>query len=245
MPESKRLGLSGLEVDWWKEVVAAHCRRGQAGDGSQESREVFPRPDSMPGVRSRNREGDAMSFKSPELIDAWSQTRAYPAIHDEIFKSILENSLSKSFCDLGCCYGLLGQRIMDAMPGVKCIGFDADYGAIKAGQSAGVQVEMYQAKIDRTNMGRVVGMMRECKVSCLIARRILPEIWGDDIEGGKQFAALMADNFVNEIYVQGRLASERAVNNLSSVGAEIEMLSEHYRPTFVRGQIARLIRKRT
>jgi hypothetical protein len=59
----------------------------------------------------------------------------------------------------------------------------------------------------------------------IIARRIMPELFGADLDLGKRFAADMAAAGIREILIEGRVVSARSTNALASIDAEVEMLT--------------------
>ena len=186
-----------------------------------------------------------MRFASPEHLATWKATGAFPVIHDEIFGIIMAEALGQSFCDLGSCYGLLMERLQKAMPGATVVGIEADPKTIEAGKLAGVRGTVLKLAVDRITMTAATEFMSQHNVTVLVARRVFPEIWGEDLDGGREFARLLYNIGVSEIFLQGRLASERTVNSLGSVDREVALVSDCFSPVFIRGQIAYLRRKRT
>lgn len=136
---------------------------------------------------------------------------------------------AQSILDLGCSYGLLGARIADEAGGIKCAGIDTDAKVIEAAISAGVAMRFFNMKITRETLPDLAVVLEETGATAIIARRVLPELWGEDQLGGAHFAITLAENGVREILLEGRVASERATNPLKSIGDEVRLLSEKYR----------------
>jgi hypothetical protein len=62
----------------------------------------------------------------------------------------------------------------------------------------------------------------------MLARRCLPELFGDDLPLGRDFAAAIHGAGIKEIFLEGRVVTQGAVNVLKSVADEVDLLSGHY-----------------
>lgn len=171
----------------------------------------------------------SVRFNSPEYLEQWKATGAWPVIHNAMADFAASHMRGESLLDLGCSYGLLGARIAEEAGGMRCAGIDADEKVIEAAQSAGVVMRFFQMKITREKLPDLAEIIHEVEATVIIARRVLPELWGEDQLGGAHFAITLAEAGVREIFLEGRVASERATNPLRSIGDEVRLLSERYR----------------
>jgi trans-aconitate methyltransferase len=170
-----------------------------------------------------------MRFGSAEHLDAWRAYGAYPRIHDAIFRVIITEMMGTRVLDLGCCYGLLAQRVL-RQAGIKlAIGVDADAKAISAGAAAGIGAELLSLEVNEASLPQLIAMVTRHKIDVLIARRVLPELFGGHPELGRRFATEMRGAGIREVFLEGRVATAKAVNPLSSIEAEVEMLSAGFR----------------
>ena len=168
-------------------------------------------------------------FNSPEYLSAWRTKGIWPSIHDAMADFAAANMRAKFLLDLGCSYGLLGARIGVENGGLACAGVEADEKVIQAAQEAGVPLRFYTLKLTRATLPAFAKILVETRARAIVARRILPELWGEDREGGAEFVDLIADLGVREILVEGRIVSERATNPLRSIDDEVALLSSRYR----------------
>lgn len=108
-------------------------------------------------------------------------------------------------------------------------GVDADEKVVYAAQDAGVPIRLHCLRITRESLPALTEILSVARARAIVARRILPELWGDDLEGGRQFADSIAEAGVKEVFLEGRVVSERATNPLRSIDDEVELLSSRYR----------------
>lgn len=162
-------------------------------------------------------------------LDQWKTLGVWPAIHAPMASFAVAHMRAESILDLGCSYGLLGARISHDAGGIPCIGIDADQKVIDAAVAAGVEVTFRCLKVSEATLPDLQAIIAEHQPKALIARRVLPELWGENLPGGGLFAAMLAECGVKEILLEGRVASERATNPLRSIHDEVALLSEQYR----------------
>lgn len=62
----------------------------------------------------------------------------------------------------------------------------------------------------------------------MIARRCLPEVFGNDLDFGRAFAARIRAAGVTELVIEGRIKSHRSVNALAGIDDEIALMSGEY-----------------
>jgi hypothetical protein len=174
--------------------------------------------------------GETMKrFNSPEHLSTWQERGRYPAIHDGIADAAASLMRGKCLLDLGCSYGLLGARIAKESGQGMPLGIDADGKVIAAARDAKVSMFFTHLRVTAETLPLVAELVRDHSIDVIIARRILPELFGQEVMVGGMFAAMMAKAGVKEMFVEGRVVSERSTNALASIDAEVAMLSGSYR----------------
>lgn len=182
-----------------------------------------------------------MRFDSPELLQAWRETGRWPAIHDAIAQMALEYLRGQVLLDLGCAFGLLGARIVAETGLRSAIGVDANKATLAASEAAAVPVTRYCLQIvDRPSMAELGAIIKRHQVDVIVARRILPELFGHDIDLGRAFVDMAADLGVKEMLVQGRVETPDAVNPMRSIEREVFFLNQRYDCVALRGPVAYL-----
>ena len=174
-----------------------------------------------------------MRFNSQEHLDTWKRTGQFPFIHDDLFSLIANYSREAQFMDLCCSTGLLGRRVVESDHSATCVSVDGDALAMNAAVQAGVfdynhRMTPVVRRLEDT--ASLVSLFREHTVRAIIARRCLPELFGDDLALGKEFAQLAYVRGVREIFLEGRVRVSEPVNALSCVEKEMELFTGLYRP---------------
>jgi SAM-dependent methyltransferase len=173
--------------------------------------------------------GDRMRFNSPEHLDTWKRFKRYPAIHDNMAAAASSYLRGTRILDLGCSYGLLGSRIAKELGYDTAIGVEADTAVIHAAEQVGVNMVFHNIRISAETMSQLDAIIRAHGVNVILARRVMPELFGDDLQLGVRFAAMCASAGVKEMLVEGRVLSGRSTNALASIDAEVAMLAGCYR----------------
>lgn len=179
-----------------------------------------------------------LRFDSREHLDAWKATGRWPEIHTPVTNMALNMLYGMRLVDLGCSYGLLGARLKAVLGLEAVLGLDADAAVLQAAQEAGVPIELTVLKI--TGYQDVLAAVSAFRADCMVCRRILPELFGHDLQEGDLFGAKMARAGVKEMIVQGRVDSGRATNALHNVDAEVDMLRRSYTLVRKEGSVAYL-----
>jgi hypothetical protein len=181
-------------------------------------------------------------FNSPEHLLAWRDTGRFPAIHDAIANMAVANMRGRVLMDLGCSYGLLGHRIAQEMGGeVTVIGVEVDAKVIAAAEEACVGVRFHTFKVERASLQELRALAIHYRVDTIVARRILPELFGDDRPAGVTFASDMAASGVWEMFIEGRVATVNAVNPLRSIADEVDLVAGSYREVRRAGAVSYLV----
>lgn len=182
-----------------------------------------------------------MKYDSQQHLLNYETHGVFPAIHDKLFLLVATESSGSVLCDLGCSIGLFGQRVITTMKFIKkVVGIEADERAIKRAREAGIEFPIKHQKITRQNMEEAAGYMKSHGVDMLVARRVFPEIFGEDLEAGKLFAEMLAVAGVKEIFIQGRQPHDLSTHPLSTVAAEVDLLTHRYKCQLVQDQLAYL-----
>lgn len=88
------------------------------------------------------------------------------------------------FLDLGACFGLLGAAVQTLRPKAVVIGVERSASAIELAQKYGLPCQLVRMHVSRETVTELAGLIRKFKLNTVIARRVLPELWGGDLEGG-------------------------------------------------------------
>jgi hypothetical protein len=182
-----------------------------------------------------------MRFDDPAYLAAWRERREWPAIHNAMSDFAAAHMRGNFLLDLGCAYGLLGARLASENGGLPCAGIEANETTIRAAQDAGVPIRFYKLKITRDTLPALSAILDETRARTVVARRILPELWGEDLEGGRLFADALAKAGVRELLIEGRVVSERSTNALRSIDAEVDLLSLRFREANRSGALSYLV----
>lgn len=170
-----------------------------------------------------------MRFDSVEHLEAWRDLGVYPKIHDAVAGAIVTFMQGSRILDLGCSYGLLAQRIMAQLGTQAAVGVDSDAKAIRLAEAAGIGVTLYRMRIAGDTLPQLVRIVKRHDIDVIAARRILPELFGDDLELGRAFAREMAAAGVREMFIEGRVVSESSVNALRSIDEEVALVAGSFR----------------
>jgi hypothetical protein len=179
-----------------------------------------------------------MRFNSIEYIFAYSKTGIFPAIHKNIANMALDHVQGRSGLDLCCSYGLLGQQLANR-GGYVMAGIDSNFKAVDLAQIY-VDMPVYQIRVDRNNLDKIRNTVYVRDITFIVARRCLPELFGDDLEWGIDFFAAMREYGVRELVLEGRVKTKNATNALHSLEAEIDLVSDSYTPYQQTGNVAYL-----
>ena len=170
--------------------------------------------------------GSSVRYNSLEHLKKWKQTKQYPQIHNKIY-TLVENYLTgNSVLDLCCSTGLLGHRVKHHL-GIEAIGLDADHKAIVASQEHH-NLKIIPYKIEPQNMSGLFAIISQYKIDTLIARRCIPEIFGENILAGHYFSAMLAKANVKQIFLQGRVLTKNSTHPLKSVACEVDLFKKDY-----------------
>lgn len=170
-----------------------------------------------------------MRYDSAAHLAAWAKDGTFPKIHNAIVNVAAAELGARVVLDLGCSYGLLGARLIKMGVVDIAIGVDIDGDVLQAAHDAGVPITQHHLKIEPATFAELLASVRGHRVTAVLARRILPELFGHDIPAGKQFAHLLARAGVKEMVVEGRVISPSATNPLQSIDAEVAMLDEAFK----------------
>jgi SAM-dependent methyltransferase len=167
-------------------------------------------------------------FNSPEHLDVWRAIGRFPSIHDALYQLIAEQSDGKGFLDLCCSTGLLGQRILKGIKGARVYGVDADIKALDAAVVAGITYPMLKLTLMPAMIETFLAHVRDNRIDVLVARRCMPELFGSDRAFGLAFVEGIAKAGVKEVFLQGRVPTVKAVNQLASIQQEIALFASRY-----------------
>jgi ribosomal protein L11 methylase PrmA len=178
-------------------------------------------------------------FNSLEYLEDYQKFGRWPQIHNQMFNLIMAESRSERFIDLGCSTGLLGERVMLKMRS-RVVGIDCDLEAIEAALKANVIIDFVRMEINQDTLESLKAIITTQNITCVIARRILPEIVNNNKWFGYELAKAFAESGIKEIFLEGRIYKKDSVNILASIEDEVEILKPFYFQTKRHGNLARL-----
>jgi hypothetical protein len=179
-----------------------------------------------------------MRFNSPAHLDLWQETGQFPAIHANIVAMAKSKLANHRGLDLCCSHGLLGTQLVEI--GFDMLGIDDDNTAVTKARYANIPMPIHKFKVTKTNFDRFKSVAAMHKTEFIVARRCLPELFGEDLEFGRYFFKTMRELWVHEIILEGRVKTPNATNQLSSIEREIELLSPYYSLHTKQGNVAYL-----
>ena len=181
-----------------------------------------------------------MAFNSRELLDKWVAEGGYPEIHDSIYHAASQHLAGESVLDLCCCFGLLGERLAREYRCPIVWGVDADVQSIAAAKDAGVTIPLYTMKIVPETMEVLVSLIEQFTTSAIVARRAIPELFGENLGFGREFSQRVKQVGVRKILVEGRIYSKRSTNALASLDEEVALFYQDYEIALLGNNLALL-----
>lgn len=182
-----------------------------------------------------------MRYDDQFHLDEWRTARRFPSIHDAIFRMILEEATGDGFLDLCCSIGLLGQRIQEKLQPRTVVAIERDTSAIERSRAAGVTRPLLELTVTPETIGRVGEWIAEHRISTLVARRCLSEIFEADQTWGDLFVGTVAEAGIREFFIQGRQVVPKPSHPVPDVHAEIRCLGRKVETRQLKGECAYLI----
>lgn len=179
-----------------------------------------------------------MRFNDSAYVNAYIELGVFPSIHKSIISTAIEHVKGKRGIDLCCSHGLLGQQMM--LHGFFMMGVDGDKTAVKLAKEHKIAMPITLTPITRKTLQRVSKKFLDFHADFIVARRCLPELFGNDLAFADIFFTQMKSIGIKELVIQGRVKTAKAVNPLSSIDAEIALVSPHYKLQHKNGDIAYL-----
>lgn len=167
-----------------------------------------------------------MRFDDQSYLDDWRAHRRFPQIHDDIYQMAAEELTGTSAVDLCCNIGLLGQRLHEGL-GLAVCGIEMDRSALDRGTAAGLTYERLELKLTPTSLPAALDFLQAHRVTVLVARRCLSEIFvGHKTDGWPGvFARALKEIGIKEAVIQGRAPTSVATHEWPNVEAEISGLT--------------------
>ena len=167
-----------------------------------------------------------MRFDAVEYLFKWKEKKVFPLIHSNITNIALSTLKGKRGIDVCCSHGLLGTKLMSL--GFKMIGVEENEKIINLSKENLIPLPIIQLKIHPSTFTQFFNVVKEHKADFFVMRRCLPELFGSDLNNGRNFFNLAAQNGINEIILEGRVKTVNATNQLSSIDAEVDLLAQSY-----------------
>lgn len=184
-----------------------------------------------------------MRFDSRERLDTWQIGGGFPAIHNDIVTAAIVYVRGRRVLDLGCSYGLLGARLIAAEAAEFVVGVERDAEIVRQARDAGVPITFAVFAVNRSTMPALEALVLVHKLDVLVARRVLPELFGEDLELGRDFARAIAGAGISEMLIEGRVATRNAKNALATVDQEVALLDSSYKEARRVGAVSYLVRR--
>lgn len=161
----------------------------------------------------------------------------YPKIHDDIFHLACLTP-AKNVLDLGCCYGLLSDRLSKHFS--KVVGVEGN----KHYCERAIYDNIINLRIQESSLEQLKTIITDNNVDMVIGRRVLPELYDT---GGESLLMKLSNLFydcnVKYLVIEGRIESKKSVNRLKSIDEEIKIMSDYYSLEERYKRCARLKRK--
>lgn len=180
-----------------------------------------------------------MRFDSQEHIDKWYRLGHYPAIHTPVVKMAAEQLVGVRGVDVCCSHGLLGTQLQKNH-GLNMIGVDGDRKAITLAREHGIPMPISEMKITPATVRAFFAECAAHNAQFLIMRRCAPELFGDNLEFGREFFGMAALWGIKEIILEGRVRTPKATNKLSCLEAEITLTHPVFQVYKTTGNVAYL-----
>jgi SAM-dependent methyltransferase len=181
---------------------------------------------------------DNIRFNSEKYLRDFRDAGRYPQIHQPMADAVFELAKGSSVLDICCSTGLLGQRLLGM--GFKAIGVERDAQAVEAGRRHGVTLPITMMTVDPATADELYRLIREAGVTILVARRCFSEIFGARKEWGPEFCRGLIAAGVDELFLQGRVYSERSTHPIPHTDAEIAVCGGVFLERHRRGPVAYL-----
>jgi hypothetical protein len=189
-----------------------------------------------------------MRYDDEEHLKAYTRHNSFPKIHDDLYAMVREHAEGRSFLDLCCCYGLLGERVRQGVAGARVIGVEGNMSSVDKAERYGVKIRIHRLRILPRTLEAFVALVKAHEVSVILARRCLSEIFVADHQTQPKRDHRFAEDFregvlapgVREFVIQGRAPTSAATWPIKDVDDEIQMLVPTYDVVERRGQCAYL-----
>lgn len=180
-----------------------------------------------------------MRFNDTSHLVHYVETGQFPAIHKKIAEMAINNVEGLSGLDLCCSHGLLGEQLI-THGHYQMIGIDSDRKAKQAHDACNLKMNVIGAKIDHNFLGVLQALIYTNNIDFIVARRCLPELFGNNLDFGRKFFYLMREVGVKELVLEGRVATKKAVNALNGILLELALVNDSYQLQKINGSIAYL-----
>jgi SAM-dependent methyltransferase len=164
-------------------------------------------------------------FSDDKHIKNLLEYGTYPKIHDDIFylSKFIE---ADNVLDLGCCTGLLSNRLANIYENV--IGIEANKSFLNKAIKKD-NIFYFNIKINNSTLDKVKDIIHKYNIDTIFARRVFPELY---TTGGTELlnnlSTLFFTSRINYIVLEGRKPVKNATNPYNTLDREIEIFKKHY-----------------
>jgi hypothetical protein len=181
-----------------------------------------------------------MRFDDEFYLKDYTDNHRFPKIHDDLFVLISNRMSGHSCLDLCGNHGLLGQRLIDELD-VACVLVEGHKPAIEMAERYETSVPKVHLRISRETYPDLARIIQEHKVTVLVARRCISELFKSVADPDRLvWADMLADSGIKEVFLQGRAPTRLATHPLPSVAEEVHCFPNRYALRWKQGQLAYL-----
>lgn len=181
-----------------------------------------------------------MRFSDEEYLRAWKEDGVWPKIHSTIYTLFSSTYEGRSFLDLCCCTGLIGQHIQDVNK-AKVVAVEGDPAWIQRGKKWGIDVPVFELWVLPHTLRSFISFIEQNEVTGIVARRCISEIFGNDEKGrhlktpnwdwAATFTSAILEAGVNEIWIEGRADQGRSTHCIPDTETEAKCFSTGFKVT--------------
>lgn len=166
-----------------------------------------------------------MRFNAPEYLEDWKNGK-YPSIHKIMFNAVKLYGQGNRVLDLCCSTGLLGTQIKERL-NKTVMGVESSPTSVDLAKQYRIPIPIQQMKISRDTLEPFITFCNLYNIDTIIARRCIPELFGEDYHFGLDFVAAVRAMGVKEIFLEGRVKTATATNIFNSIDHEIDLFTAY------------------
>lgn len=182
-----------------------------------------------------------MRFDDDKHLIEYYKYKQYPKIHDDIYNVSRKINPNNNVIDLGCCFGLLSDRLASHFN--KVIGIESNYSYLERAIK-NPKISYFNLKVTDESIADFENLIKREYIKVLVARRVIPELYET---GGFEllylFIKMLYNNKIEYIVLEGRKPTKLATNPLSNIDKEASIFNKYYKLEYKYKNCALLRRK--